>query len=112
LLRSTRLLIAGRALAGMTQSDLAAAAGIALSVLQAVEQGKSDPKLSTVLSLLDALKAQGVELLTGSDTVAWGVFVVPGSPAEAGGKPQPDMGQAPQRKPRGRPPGRSAAAKR
>jgi DNA-binding XRE family transcriptional regulator len=113
LLRSTRLLVAGRALANMTQTDLADAAGIAVSVLQAIEQGKSDPKLSTVLALLDALKAQGVELLTGSDSVAWGVYVVPGSPAAAGGTPQPiEMAQPPQRKRRGRPPGKSKAGKR
>jgi len=69
----------------MTQTDLASAAGIALSVLQAIEQGKSDPKLSTVIALLDALKAQGVELLAGSESVAWGVYVAPGSPAAARG---------------------------
>lgn len=111
MLRSTRLLIAGRALAGMTQTDLAVAAGIALSVLQAIEQGRSDPKLSTVLALLDALKAQGVELLNSSDSVAWGVYVAPGSPAAAGGTPQPEMAQPPERKRRGRPPGKSATGK-
>ena len=111
-LRSTRLVTAGRALAGMTQSDLAAAAGIALSVLQAVEQGKSDPKLSTVLALLDALRAQGVELLNASDTAVWGVYVIPGSPAAAGGMPPTEiMSEAPVRKPRGRPPGKAAIAK-
>ncbi len=109
LLRSTRLLIAGRALANMTQTDLASAAGIAVSVLQAIEQGKPDPKLSTVIALLDALKAQGVELLSGSDSVAWGVYVVPGSPAAAGGVPEPEIATPPQRKRRGRPP-KSAAA--
>ena len=112
MLRSIRLLVAGRALANMTQTDLASAANIALSVLQAIEQGKSDPKLSTVLALLDALKAQGVELLNSSDSVAWGVYVVPGSPAAAGGTPLPEMAPPPQKKRRGRPPGKSAAGKR
>lgn len=112
MLRSTRLLVAGRALAAMTQTDLADAAGIAVSVLQAIEQGKSDPRLSTVVALLDALKAQGVELLTGSDSVAWGVYVVPGSPAAAGGTPQPEMAPPPQKKRRGRPPGKSKVEKR
>jgi DNA-binding XRE family transcriptional regulator len=93
MLRSTRLLIAARALAGMTQSELAAAAGIALSVLQAIEQGKSDPKLSTVLALLDVLKAVGVELVSESMSVAWGVVVVTGSVAESAGRVQPSGAQ-------------------
>jgi DNA-binding XRE family transcriptional regulator len=97
----------------MTQTDLASAAGIALSVLQAIEQGKSDPKLSTVIALLDALKAQGVELLAGSESVAWGVYVAPGSPAAAGGTLQPgEMAQPPQPKRRGRPPGKSTGGTR
>ncbi len=82
MLRSPRVLAAARALAGMSHSDLAAAAGIAVSVLQAIEQGRSDPKLSTVLALLDALKARGVELVPESDRVAWGVLVTRGSEAE------------------------------
>ena len=109
MLRSIRLIVAGRALANMTQTDLASAAGIALSVLQAIEQGKSDPKLSTVIALIDGLKAQGVELLPGSDSMAWGLYVVPGSPAAAGGVPEPEMAPPPQRKRRGRPP-KSASA--
>ena len=82
MLRSPRVLAAARALAGMSQSDLAAAAGVAVSVLQAIEQGRSDPKLSTVLALLDALKARGVELVPESERVAWGVLVTRGSEAE------------------------------
>ncbi len=70
LLRSARLLVAARVLAGVTQPELAAAAGISVSVLQAIEQGRSDPKLSTVLALLDALKARGVELALESESVA------------------------------------------
>jgi transcriptional regulator with XRE-family HTH domain len=104
MLRSHRLLIAARVLAGLTQGELAEAAGIALSVLQAIEQGRSDPKLSTVLALLDVLKARGVELLPPSGTVAWGVFVVPGSPADASGRPQPAAKPITVGKTRGRPP--------
>lgn len=104
MLRSHRLIIAGRALAGMTQSDLAGAAGIALSVLQAIEQNKSDPKLSTVLAIIDALHAQGVTIMRSSDTVAWGVYVVPGSPAAAVPDQSAETTSVP-RKRVGRPPG-------
>lgn len=48
-------------------TEHAAAAGIAVSVLQAIEQGRSDPKLSTVLALADALKTRGVELMPESE---------------------------------------------
>lgn len=94
MLRSPRVLVAARALAGMSQSDLAAAAGVAVSVLQAIEQGRSDPKLSTVLALLDALKARGVELVPESDRVAWGVLVTRGSEAERLGSSHAAEGRA------------------
>jgi transcriptional regulator with XRE-family HTH domain len=77
------MLVAGRVLAGLNQVELAAAAGIAPSVLQAIEQGRSDPKLSTVLALLDALKARGVELAPETERVAWGVLVMKGSDSSA-----------------------------
>ncbi|PWC29058.1 helix-turn-helix transcriptional regulator [Teichococcus aestuarii] len=80
--RSARILVAARALAGMSQADLASAAGIAVSVLQAIEQGRSDPRLSTVIALVDALKQRGVEIIPESDRNAWGVVVTKGSEAE------------------------------
>jgi DNA-binding XRE family transcriptional regulator len=80
--RSARVLVAARALAGMSQAELAAAAGIAVSVLQAIEQGRSDPRLSTAIALVDALKRRGVEVISESDRNAWGVLVVKGSEAE------------------------------
>lgn len=84
--RSPRLLIAARVLGGMTQSELAAAAGVGLSVLQAIEQGRSDPRLSTTLALLDALEAHGVHLVPASKDAAYGLVVTPGSRAEDAGK--------------------------
>jgi transcriptional regulator with XRE-family HTH domain len=81
--RSPRLLVAARVLAGMSQAELAAAAGVATSVLQAIEQGRSDPKLSTVLALLDALKACGVELVPETERVAGGVLVIKGGETDA-----------------------------
>ena len=80
--RSPRLLIAARVMGGLTQAELAAAAGIAMSVLQSIEQGRSDPRLSTTLALLNALEAHGVRLVPASDQAAYGLVVVPGSRAE------------------------------
>jgi transcriptional regulator with XRE-family HTH domain len=91
MLRSPRVLVAARVLAGLTQPELAAAAGIAPSVLGAIEQGRSDPRLSTVLAILDALKARGVELAPETDQVAWGVHVSKGSEAAAALR-RPDRG--------------------
>lgn len=83
--RSPRVLVAARVLAGLTQPELAAAAGIASSVLGAIEQGRSDPRQSTVLAIVDALKARGVELVPETDRVAWGVHVNRGSEAASTG---------------------------
>ena len=84
--RSPRLLIAARVLGGLTQNELAAAAGVGLSVLQAIEQGRSDPRLSTTMALLDALEAHGIRLVPASEHAAYGLVVVPGSRAEDIGK--------------------------
>lgn len=90
MLRSHRLLIAARALAGLSQSELASEAGVALSVLQAFEQNRSDPKLSTILALLDVLKSKGVELLPETGQVAFGLFVTIGSQADLTGSIRPN----------------------
>jgi predicted transcriptional regulator len=81
-LKTPRLIVAARALAGLSQLELAQAAGVSLSVLKAIEQGQSDPKLSTVNDLTDALRAKGVEFCTGTQTMAWGICVARGSEAE------------------------------
>jgi transcriptional regulator with XRE-family HTH domain len=41
---------------GVTQEDLAHAADVALSTLQAIEAGRREPGWSTVLAILDALE--------------------------------------------------------
>ena len=89
MMRSHRLFVAARALAGLSQSELASQANVALSVLQAIEQGRSDPKLSTILSLLDVLKSKGIELVVETNQVACGVFVVAGSPSDLNGSIRP-----------------------
>ena len=95
MLRSHRLFTAARALAGLSQSELASEAKIALSVLQAIEQGRSDPKLTTILSLLDVLKSKGIELLPDSDRIAFGLFVTVGSAADLTGSIRPNTASPP-----------------
>lgn len=75
MVRTTRLLIAGRVLAGLTQHELAVEAGVAPSALQAIEQGKSDPKLSTLLAITDALSRHGVRVM-GEDGESIGSLVL------------------------------------
>ena len=99
MVRSHRLFIAGRALAGLSQSELAAEAGVAVSVVQAIEQNRSDPKLSTVLALLDVLKSHGVELIAETEHVAFGVMVVAGSEADGTGSIRPKGIQPPASQP-------------
>lgn len=67
LLRSRRLFAAARVLAGMSQKQLAEEAGLALSVVQALEQDTSDPKNSTMIAIADALAAHGVKLFGETD---------------------------------------------
>lgn len=76
MLRTPRLLVAGRVLAGPSQRELAEAAGVSVSVLQAIEQGKSDPRLSTVLALIDALRKHNVQMISEDDRLVGGVAAV------------------------------------
>jgi predicted transcriptional regulator len=75
MLRTPRTIIAARVLADLTQKDLAEAAGIALSVLQAIEQGSADPKNSTVIAIIDALAGKGVRILPEEDGIVTGVVL-------------------------------------
>ena len=76
----------------MSQRELATEAGIAVSVLQAIEQGRSDPRNSTLIALVDALRARGVELVPETDRVAWGAVALRGSKAEDEGRIRPESG--------------------
>lgn len=51
---------AGRALAGMSQQDLAGAAEVAIATLAAFEQGKRTPYKRTLAAIQSALEAKGV----------------------------------------------------
>ncbi|MFG1179004.1 helix-turn-helix transcriptional regulator [Xanthobacter versatilis] len=49
-----------RAMLGLTQADLAKAAGISATALNNIERGSADPKASTLLAIQKALEAAGV----------------------------------------------------
>jgi transcriptional regulator with XRE-family HTH domain len=61
-----RQIRAARALIGWSIADLARAAGISATGLQAIEAGKSDPKSSTLDAIRAALEAEGVEFTNGT----------------------------------------------
>jgi predicted transcriptional regulator len=50
---------------GLTQSDLAAKAGISKTALISIETSTSDPKASTLSAIQKALEAAGVEFTNG-----------------------------------------------
>ncbi|MDR6954909.1 putative transcriptional regulator [Ancylobacter sp. 3268] len=49
-----------RAMLGMTQAALAAAAGISTTALNNIERGAADPKASTLTAIQRALESAGV----------------------------------------------------
>jgi transcriptional regulator with XRE-family HTH domain len=53
---------AARALLGWSQAALAVKAGISTTALNNIENGKADPKLSTLLALRRVVDAAGVEV--------------------------------------------------
>lgn len=59
---------AGRAMAGLTQAELASEAEISTTALNNIEAGRSDPKRSTLLAIQAALEAHGVEFTNDSQS--------------------------------------------
>jgi predicted transcriptional regulator len=52
-----------RAMLGLTQSQLADAAGISTTALNNIERGAADPKTSTMVSIQRALEQAGVQFI-------------------------------------------------
>jgi predicted transcriptional regulator len=64
---SPRQIRAARALLGWSQQDLADKAIVAVNVVNRVEGGKVDPRLSTLMALQKALNKAGVEFISADD---------------------------------------------
>lgn len=77
-----RQLTAARALAGWSQEELAAAAGVGLVTLQGLEGGFRDTRYSSVLAIVEALRRRGIEFTQGSERYVGGVAVVRGSTSD------------------------------
>jgi transcriptional regulator with XRE-family HTH domain len=60
---SQRQIRAARALLGWSQQDLADRAILSLNAVKRLENGKSDPRLSTITAVQSALEAGGIEFI-------------------------------------------------
>ena len=72
------LFTAARILAGLSQADLAAEAGIAVSVVARFEQRKTQPRLSTLRAILGVLDRHGVEFMAESERHVGGIALIKG----------------------------------
>ena len=70
---------AARVLAGLSQAELAAQAGVAVSVLARFEQGLSQPRLGTIRAVLAVLAAHGIELTGETERYAGGIGLLKGT---------------------------------
>jgi predicted transcriptional regulator len=70
---SSRQIRAARALLGWSQQTLADKAILSLNAVKRLEVGKSDPKVSTILAVRNALEAAGVEFIPATSSKGEGV---------------------------------------
>jgi transcriptional regulator with XRE-family HTH domain len=71
-----RLLTAARALAGLTQRELAQAAGINTSLIGRYEAGLSTLRSDSFNAILTALRRYGIRFVGETDEVAMGVLLL------------------------------------
>lgn len=64
---SPRQIRAARALLGWPQAELAQKAGVHRNVLARLEAGRTDPKVSTLDAVVEALQAHGIIFFADSD---------------------------------------------
>ena len=65
--------MAARILVGLTQEELASAAGLSVSALKRLERGETDPNTRTVEKLRSALERRGVQFVYEADSDVEGI---------------------------------------
>ncbi|ONH84240.1 hypothetical protein APZ41_005355 [Roseomonas mucosa] len=83
MLFSGRFLQGARIMAGLTQAQLAQAAGLGESVVANIERGSSDPLNSTLMKLVEVLAEHGVQMIGFSEGVLGGVLVLDKRPGRS-----------------------------
>jgi transcriptional regulator with XRE-family HTH domain len=74
MLPTPRLVIAARILTGLSQADLATAAGIGIATLSRYERGESNPRTDKLNAILGALREHGIQFVEETDAVAEGIL--------------------------------------
>jgi len=84
-------LVAARVAAGLTQQQLADASDVSRATIAQIEAGVSDPKLSTVLQLAQALQVSALLLLLGTDDISALSEIVPAPGAATSGLSEEEL---------------------
>jgi len=80
------LVTAARILVKLSQSELAAQAGIGIATLGRYERGETNPRVDILDAILRALSAHGVYFIGETDRIAFGVLVLK-QPVRGEGEP-------------------------